>query len=207
MRKDLTVESGLRRFSSVAFHPVGRFLAMVFSPNLLTASSLLVSGAVAYYYARGIFTVGSWLMLLAGILDIFDGQVAKLTDRVTVFGAFFDSTGDRVSDFLYSLGALYYFVYRNIYDMVFLLLVYQLVSQLISYVKARAESLGFTCNVGFLSRPLRMLLFGVPMFVYGYTGNIWTIKGPLLLVITLGFETALHRFVHVWRQSTKRSGQ
>ncbi len=201
MGKQITIESGLRRFSSVVFHPVGRILATFLTPNLITTGALLLSGGVAYAFARGNFKLGGWLMFAAGLLDVFDGQVAKLTNRVTVFGAFFDSTVDRVNDFLYSFGAMYFFIYKNHYDVALLVLIYLIFSQLISYIKARAESLGFACNVGFLGRPLRMLLFGVSMFVYGFVDNLWIIRAPLLVIVALGFETAVHRFYHVWKQA------
>ena len=95
-QRGVGVETGLRRFSSAAFHPIGHFLARFLTPNLLTASSLAVSVVIGWCFMVGRFFLGAWLMLLAGLLDIFDGQVAKLTNRVSVFGAFFDSTVDRV---------------------------------------------------------------------------------------------------------------
>lgn len=201
------VETGLRRFSSAAFHPIGHFLGRFLTPNLLTASSLAVSVVIGWCFMAGHFFPGAWLMLLAGLLDIFDGQVAKLTNRVSVFGAFFDSTVDRVSDFLYSAGVIYYFCHHPegdpAYDAVFLVLGYLFVSQLISYIKARAESLGFTCNVGLLARPLRMLFFGIAVFLYGLRANLWVIRAPLIVIIALGLETAVHRFVHVWLQARR----
>jgi CDP-diacylglycerol--glycerol-3-phosphate 3-phosphatidyltransferase len=207
-QRGVAVDVGLRRFASAAFHPIGHFLGRFLTPNLLTFSSLLVSGVVGYSFMVGRFFLGAWLMLAAGMLDIFDGQVAKMTNRVSVFGAFFDSTVDRVSDFLYAAGAMYYFVYHPpgdpAFDVVFLILAYLFVSQLISYIKARAESLGFSCNVGLLARPLRMLFFGVAMFVYGVWDNLWVIRIPMIVIIVLGTETALHRFIYVWLQARRR---
>ncbi len=208
----LSVEAGLRRFSAAAFHPIGRLLARFLTPDLITASSMLVSGAVCWCFAVGRFVLGAWLMLAAGLLDIFDGQVAKLTNRVSVFGAFFDSTVDRVSDFLYAVGVIYYFMHfrdasgGTAYDLVYLVLAYIFVSQLISYVKARAEALGLTCNVGLLARPLRMLFFGVPLFLYGLKPELWILRAPFIAVTALGAETLLHRFFHVWRQA-RRAGR
>ncbi len=206
-QRGVGVDTGLRRFSSAAFHPIGHFLGRFLTPNLLTASSLAVSVVIGWCFMVGRFFLGAWLMLLAGLLDVFDGQVAKLTNRVSVFGAFFDSTVDRVSDFLYAAGVMYYFVYHPdgdpAYDVVFLVLGYLFVSQLISYIKARAESLGFTCNVGLLARPLRMLFFGIAVFLYGMRDNLWVIRIPLIVIIALGLETALHRFIHVWLQARR----
>ena len=178
---------------------MGWVLGRVLSPNLLTTCSLLSSVAVGYFFARGRFFLGAWLMFLAGLFDIWDGQVAKLTGRVTTFGSFYDSTADRVADFLYSLGALYFFTVERIFDVAFMVVGYMVLSSLISYVKARAEGLGLSCGVGILARPLRMLLFGIPLFVYGFTGNLWTFRGALYLVLILGVETLLHRMLVIYR--------
>lgn len=211
-KRGVAVDTGLRRFASAAFHPIGHFLARFLTPNLLTFSSLVVSGVVGWAFMVGRFYLGAWLMLVVGMLDIFDGQVAKMTNRVSVFGAFFDSTVDRVSDFLYAAGVMYFFIYHPegdpatdpATDLVFLVLGYLFVSQLISYIKARAESLDFDCNVGFLARPLRMTFFGVAVFVYGLHDNLWVLRIPLMVLIALGVETALHRFIYVWLQARRR---
>jgi CDP-diacylglycerol--glycerol-3-phosphate 3-phosphatidyltransferase len=192
------VDEGLRRFSSVVFHPLGWVLARALSPNLLTTCAVLTSAAVGYCFAVGRFVLGPWLMLLAGLFDIWDGQVAKMTGRITTFGAFYDSVADRLSDFLYSLGALYFFTVEERYDVAFLMAAYMVLSSLISYVKARAEGLGLECNVGLLARPLRLVLLGVPLFIYGVTGNLWVFRGSLYLVMALSLETLFHRMFVVY---------
>ena len=204
MARAWSVDQGLRRFSNAVFHPVGWALARVLSPNLLTTLSILTSVAVAYCFAVGRFFLGPWLMFLAGLFDVWDGQVAKMTNRITTFGAFYDSFADRLSDFLYGLGAMYFFVVEEVYDVAFLLVAYIVLSSLISYVKARAEGLGLECNVGVLARPLRMLLLGIPLFIYGFTGNIWVFRGSLYLVLLLGLETLIHRMSVVYVQAGKK---
>jgi len=199
-----SVDQGLRRFSNAVFHPVGWAMARVLSPNLLTTLSILTSVAVAYCFAVGRFFLGPWLLFLAGLFDVWDGQVAKMTNRITTFGAFYDSFADRFSDLLYALGALYFFVVEEIYDVAFLLVAYMVLSTLISYVKARAEGLGLECNVGVLARPLRMLLLGIPLFIYGFTGNIWVFRGSLYLVLLLGLETLIHRVAVVYVHARKK---
>jgi len=186
------------------FHPVGWAMARVISPNLLTTGAILTSVAVGYCFAVGRFVLGPWLLLLAGLLDIWDGQVAKLTRRISTFGAFYDSSADRVSDFLYALGTIYYFTVSEVYDITFMVVAYMVLSSLISYVKARAEGLGLTCNVGLLARPLRLVLFGVPLFVYGVTDNLWVFRGSLYLVLLLGMETLIHRVVVIYIKARKK---
>ncbi|MGQ9704179.1 MAG: CDP-alcohol phosphatidyltransferase family protein [Actinomycetota bacterium] len=204
MGRSWSVDAGLRRFSSAVFHPLGWILGHLLSPNLITTLSVLTSVAVGYFFARGRFFLGAWLMFLAGLFDIWDGQVAKLTGRVTTFGSFYDSTADRVADFLYSLGALYYFTVQRVFDVAFMVVGYMVLSSLISYVKARAEGLGVSCGVGLLARPLRMLLFGIPLFVYGFTGNLWTFRGSLYLVLALGLETLAHRVAVIYQGARER---
>ena len=179
-------------------------MARVISPNLLTTGAILTSVAVGYCFAVGRFVLGPWLLLLAGLLDIWDGQVAKLTRRISTFGAFYDSSADRVSDFLYALGTIYYFTVSEVYDITFMVVAYMVLSSLISYVKARAEGLGLTCNVGLLARPLRLVLFGVPLFVYGVTDNLWVFRGSLYLVLLLGMETLIHRVVVIYLKARKK---
>lgn len=204
MSRTWSVNEGLRRFSSTVFHPVGWFLARVLTPNLITFLSILAAAATGYYFAQGRFVLGPWLLLLSGLFDIWDGQVAKMTGRVSTFGSFFDSTADRVSDFFFSFGALYFFVVEGINDVAIMVAAYLALSSLISYVKARAEGLGLACNVGLLARPLRMLFFGISLFVYGLTGNIWAFRGPLYVVLALGVETLAHRFAVVYLEARRK---
>jgi CDP-diacylglycerol--glycerol-3-phosphate 3-phosphatidyltransferase len=197
------MDEGMRRFASAAFYPVGTVLGRWLTPNMITTGAVLVSGLVCGLYARGNFILGGWMMLLAGVMDIWDGQVAKLTNRISAFGAFYDSASDRVNDALYSGGAIYYFATHAWIDVAMWIVVYMAFSQLISYVKARAEALGYDCNVGFLARGLRMTLFGIPLFIYSVRPNIWIIRGALWLVIALAAETLAHRVLYVWAQARR----
>lgn len=197
------VDRGLRRFAAAVFHPLGWGLAQMASPNSITVLSAFISAAVGYFFAVGRFFLGAWLMLAAGLLDIWDGQVAKLTGRVSVLGAFLDSTVDRASDMFYSLGALYFFVSDGDYDVAVMIGGYVFLSTMISYVKARAEGLGLACSGGLLARPLRMLLFGFPLFVYGVLGNLWVFRGSLILCLLLGIETLSRRLLMVVREARR----
>jgi phosphatidylglycerophosphate synthase len=199
-----SVDEGLRRFSSAVFHPLGWLLGRVLSPNLLTTLSIMAAAGAGYCFAIGRFALGPWILLLAGLFDIWDGQVAKMTGRVSTFGSFYDSTADRVADFCFSLGTLYYFANQEVYDIAFLVAAYMVLSSLISYVKARAEGLGLACNVGLLARPLRLLLFALPLFIYGVTDNIWVFRISLYLVILLGIETLIHRMAVIYMRAREK---
>lgn len=204
MDRAWSVNEGLRRFSSAVFHPLGWILGRAFSPNFITTLSIIAAAAAGYCFAVGRFVLGPWLLFLAGLFDIWDGQVAKLTGRVSTFGSFYDSTADRVADFFFSLGALYFFADQEIYDVAFMVAAYMVLSSLISYVKARAEGLGLACNVGLLARPLRLLLFALPLFIYGLTGNVWVFRGSLYAVLVLAVETLVHRMVVIYARAQEK---
>ncbi len=204
MHRVWSVNEGLRRFSSAVFHPVGWVLGRVLSPNFITTLSVAAAAWAGYLFAVGSFVLGPWILFLSGLFDIWDGQVAKLTGRVSTFGSFYDSTADRVSDFFFSLGALYYFADQKIYDVAFMVAAYMVLSSLISYVKARAEGLTIACNVGLLARPLRLLLFALPLFVYGLTDNVWVFRGSLIAVLVLAVETLTHRMVVIYKGAREK---
>lgn len=204
MSRTWSVDEGLRRFSGAVFQPIGWLMGRVLSPNLLTTCSIFAAAAAGYCFAVGRFALGPWLLFLAGLFDIWDGQVAKLTGRVSTFGSFFDSTADRLADFFFSLGTLYYFTVLEVYDVAFMVAAYLVLSSLISYVKARAEGLGLACNVGLLARPLRLLLFALPLFIYGLTDNIWVVRGSLYVVLALAVETLVHRVVVIYLRAREK---
>ena len=179
-------------------------MGRVLSPNLLTTFSIFAAAAAGYCFAVGRFALGPWLLFLAGLFDIWDGQVAKLTGRVSTFGSFFDSTADRISDFFFSLGTLYFFTVQEVYDIAFMVAAYLVLSSLISYVKARAEGLGLACNVGLLARPLRLLLFALPLFIYGVTDNIWVFRISLYVVLALSLETLIHRVAVIYKHAREK---
>lgn len=183
---------------------MGWVLGRAFSPNFITTMSIFAAAAAGYCFAIGRFVLGPWLLFLAGLFDIWDGQVAKLTGRVTTYGSFYDSTADRIADFFFSLGTLYYFAEQEIYDVAFLVAAYMVLSSLISYVKARAEGLGIACNVGLLARPLRLLLFALPLFIFGLTDNVWVFRGSLYAVLLLGVETLAHRMIVIYRGAREK---
>ena len=111
---------------------------------------------------------------------------------------------DRMADFFFSLGTLYWFASQETYDVAFMVAGYMMLSSLISYVKARAEGLGVACNVGLLARPLRLLLFALPLFIFGLTENIWVFRGALYLLLVLGVETLAHRMIVIYKGAAEK---
>src|SRR5467141_4243721 len=142
------------------------------NPNTITTlGTLLVIGAgVAFGY--GAIRVGGVLLLLSGIFDILDGQVARQGGKMTTFGAFYDSTLDRVGEGAVFTGLIFYFLTGPLpaqlkSSAIAAGLVALVASLLVSYTRARAEALGVENKVGIASRAERILLLGLPALAFG----------------------------------------
>ncbi len=128
------------------------------SPNFLTFFGMTINVVAGFYFGYGYFRIGGLIVLGASVFDMLDGRVARESNRVSKFGAFYDSVIDRYSDMAIYLGLLIY--YYQIQSMRFVIIVGLVIlgSVMTSYTRARAESLISSCKVGFLERPERIVL-------------------------------------------------
>jgi CDP-diacylglycerol--glycerol-3-phosphate 3-phosphatidyltransferase len=167
------------------------------SPDLVTALGLLLAIPAALAIGSGRLLLGLVLVALAALPDLLDGAVAKATGRASVRGAFFDSVTDRVTDSLI-LGGLAWYLQSRYHGHAALLPFGILgVSALISYERAKAESLGLQAKGGLMERAERTILIGVGLaFSVVLVPVLWLMLGLTTL-------TALQRFVRVWRQAGK----
>lgn len=173
---------------------VGGLAATGIHPNLLTLFGLGVNSGAAVLCAAGEFQWAAAVIFLAGFLDIADGQVARRQGRVSAFGAFFDSTVDRYSDMVLYLGLLIYYAQIGRFLYVVLATVAMVSSFMVSYSRARAESLIPTCKVGFMERPERVVLLII--------GGLFGRMAPVLWVIAvLSTLTVAHRIAYTWRET------
>jgi CDP-diacylglycerol---glycerol-3-phosphate 3-phosphatidyltransferase len=136
----------------------------------------------------------TFIVFFAGFLDMLDGQVARRTNRVTAFGAFYDSTLDRYSDMALYLGLLVYYAVNGRTSYVILAAVATAGSVMVSYARARAESLIPLCKVGFMERPERMVLLIIGGLFDRMAAVLWVIS----VVSTL---TVIHRIVFTWQET------
>ena len=167
-------------------------------PNLLTAIGLAINIVAAVLFARGDFFAAGLVVLGAGLFDMVDGRVARITNTVTSFGAFFDSVVDRYSDIALYIGLLVYYARAERFFYVVLVALVMAGSVMISYARARAESLIPTCKVGFLERPERLVLIII--------GALFDRMAPALWVIAvLSNITVVHRIVYTWRFTQKQA--
>ncbi|MFZ0662076.1 MAG: CDP-alcohol phosphatidyltransferase family protein [Acidobacteriaceae bacterium] len=174
------------------------------SPNVLTFIGLLINTAAAILfgfandqnYARMFFYAGL-VIIGAGIFDMVDGRVARLTQQVTVFGAFFDSVIDRYSDVVLFFGLLVFYARGNRLFYVFLAAFVMITSLMVSYTRARAEALIGRCKVGFMERPERVVLI-----ILGALFNRWGVMAPVLwLLAVLSTITVIHRIQYTWQMT------
>jgi CDP-diacylglycerol--glycerol-3-phosphate 3-phosphatidyltransferase len=180
------------------------------SPNALTFIGLLINiiAAIFFGYARGehanrMFFYAGLVIIGAGIFDMVDGRVARQTNQVSVFGAFFDSVMDRYSDVALFFGLLVYYARGNRFFYVVLVAFVMTASLMVSYTRARAEALIGSCKVGFMERPERIVLV-----IIGALFNRWGVMAPALWVLALlSTITVIHRIRYTYLETERRKLQ
>lgn len=180
-------------------------------PNTITTVGTLIIVASGVAFGLGWVHRAGFLLLLSGLFDILDGQVARQGGKVTTFGAFYDSTLDRVGESAIFTGLAIYFLRGGVPSertlaAVLAAMIGLAASMLVSYTRARAEGLGLECKVGIAARAERIVVLGAPAMFFGAGPD-----GALLywIVIILAFATVVtvvQRVVHVARASGTVSG-
>lgn len=176
------------------------------NPNLLSVIGLGINLWAAVLYAYGKFFAAGLVMILANLFDILDGRVARGTGRVTKFGAFLDSSLDRLSDMVVFLGIIIFYSRDTEYHSTLyaaLTGAALIGSVMVSYTSARAESLIPKCDVGFLRRPERVILLIIgSLTVWPGSTHPLLNKMPatIWLMTVLSYWTFIQRLHHTWRQ-------
>lgn len=135
------------------------FILFRMTPNMLTGISLIISLFSGYFYMKGDFALGGWLLIINGALDTLDGKLARTINLVTREGAFFDSCSDRYAEGFVLMGIALYF--RNSLFLLSMSLFALIGSQLVSYAKARGEAVGVTTKKGLMQRTERVFLIAI----------------------------------------------
>src|SRR5512138_3168932 len=178
--------------------PLGGFFNRLgITPNMMTMLGLIGNTVGAYFLARGEMLTGGLFVLLMTPIDALDGTMARLRGESSDFGAFVDSVTDRYSELIIYGGLLYHYLYLG--DPIGGLLVFGAAagSVLVSYVKARAEALGFEAKVGILTRVERYLVLA-PCLVFNQ------VLIGLAIIAVFANITALQRIMHVRRQTYEK---
>ena len=187
------IKNRLRRF----LDPVVNLLAALgVTPTMVTMFGIVLSAVGALFAARGSLFVSGIILLVSGLCDTLDGSLARLQGTVSKFGAFIDSTGDRIMELFYFGALIFYFLGQGTFGaiMIFVVLVALSGSLLTSYVRARAEGLGLECLVGWLERPERVTALVIGLLL----GRVMLVISILFIAVMSVF-TVFQRIIHVKR--------
>ena len=177
------------------------------SPNAITTIGTLCSVTAAAIFATGHIRLAGWVLGLTAIFDVLDGTVARRTGRSTVFGAFYDSTLDRIADGALLGGLAIFFARNNVLHgvpgeagtpMVAVAILGIVGTFLTSYTRARAEALGIDAKVGIMQRPERITLLSAPQAFFGLALGGWVLIGIVSLLSLTAWVTAVQRIVFVY---------
>lgn len=200
------VSAASKRIYHDGMAPVVRALLRTgVTPNTLTTIGALLILASAVAFGFGEIRWGGFLLLVSGMVDTLDGQVARLGAQESRFGAFYDSTLDRVGDGASFIGIAAYLMrapdvrWRD--AAVVLCMMGIVAALLVSYMRARAEGLGLECKVGIAQRAERILGLGLPTLLLGAGpgGLVLTVIVAVLTLLSL--ITVGQRFAHVYRET------
>jgi len=175
---------------------VGLLSRLRINPNILTFTGVLISFWAAWEFSYGQFFRGGLVIILAGLFDMLDGEVARVSQSATRFGAFYDSVIDRYSDVIILQGLMVYYARKQMLGYVVLVGVVVMGAVLTSYARARAESLIPTCKIGFMERPERIVL----LIIGGLSNRM---EAVLWVLAVLGNWTVFDRIYYTWRELPK----
>lgn len=194
-KKSITLTDQLRTRFKGLLDPIGAFLNRLgLMPNTMTILGLVGNAIGAYFLAQGHMTIGGILILLMGPVDALDGTMARLRGMAGQFGAFVDSVTDRYSELVIFAGLLYHFV--KVGDEAATLAVYLAAagSVLVSYIRARGQSLGWDTKVGILTRVERYLVLAPALVLSMPEVGLW-------IIAFFANLTAIQRIYDVRRQA------
>lgn len=177
-----------------------RLLRAGISPNTVTVTGTIgvLVGALGFG-ARGHLVAGALIVTVFALTDLLDGTMARLHGGATRFGAFLDSSMDRIADGAVFGAVAYWLAIQGDHAGLAAALICLIAGSVVSYVKARAEGLGVTCNVGVAERTERLLIVGVGGLFAGL-GIDWALPAALWLLAVVSVFTVGQRMVHVYRQ-------
>jgi len=182
--------------------PVVRPLAKTgITPNTITWLGFLLSAGGASLIVTGHLFAAGWVVLVAGLFDMLDGALARYTKRVTQSGAVLDSTLDRLAEAVLLLSILLLYAREGSIIGILLVGITLVGSLLVSYIRARAESLDIECQVGLFTRPERVIVLALGLLL-SQIDNALIIA--LAIIAVFSFFTAGQRLVYVWKQTKIR---
>ena len=192
-----------RPYYALVRAPVNALIRAGVRPNTITTFGTGLVLLSALVFGLGHVRLGGLLLLASGIADTLDGQVARAAAMETKFGAFYDSTLDRVGDGATFIGiAVYFMTAPDVawrVPAVIACMVAILASLLVSYARARAEGLGIDCKVGIAQRAERIILLGLVSVLFGAMARAQVLEAAVLVLALASVITVVQRFVYVYR--------
>ena len=177
---------------------IGASVALGIHPNVLTLIGVLINVGAAWALGKQHFLLAAVIMIVANIFDFIDRKVAHITNTVSRFGAFWDSTLDRFSDIALFLGLIYLYASLRRTDYVMIASLAMMFSIMTSYARARAESLIDKCKVGFMERPERIVLFMIGAFPSPLPPFDHRMGAVLWVILVLSIVTVANRIHYTY---------
>ena len=192
-------DGNFRKGVDKVLDPIGVLLSRIgVTANALTATGIVIAGIGSVFIGQGRLFLGFIFLILTGLPDALDGAVAKASGTSSVRGAFLDSVSDRVTDILLFCGIAWYLASNEPGRIMMLPVAVMGAAMLISYQRAKAESLGFDAKGGIMERAERFIVLALGLLI----SNILIPVLWVMLILTL--TTAIQRFIKVWKQATSQ---
>jgi CDP-diacylglycerol--glycerol-3-phosphate 3-phosphatidyltransferase len=179
-----------------------RLAAAGMKPNTITTLGLIGSVAAGALFSAGEIRWGGWVLALTAAFDVLDGLVARRAGTESRFGAFYDSTLDRISDAALLGGLALFWAAagpNHSLAMVGVCVIALSGAFLTSYTRARAEAIGIDAKVGFLQRPERIVMLAAPQALFGLALNGWLLRSVVVVLALTAWITVVQRIAYVRR--------
>ena len=183
-------------------------------PNILTATGVTINMACGVLFGFGEFFWAGIVLIVANLFDMLDGNVARLSGRVTKYGTFLDSTLDRLSDMVAFMGVMIFYARNTPQHSVLNVALAgtgMIASVLVSYTTARSEGLGVKANIGFLQRPERVVLLIIgALSTWNWESQNWFANRmpQVLWVLAVGsMWTLVQRMIYIRRELRQLDGE
>ena len=175
-------------------------------PNTITVFGTLCTVAGGVIYATGHIKTGGWFLSITALFDVLDGTVARRSNRSSTFGAFLDSSLDRLADGFVLGGLAVFYATSAVHGSIPLMITTLLGligAFLTSYTRARAEALGLDAKVGLLQRPERVVLLAAPQALFGLAFNGWVLAIIIVILTVTAWITVFQRVSYVYTATTR----
>jgi CDP-diacylglycerol---glycerol-3-phosphate 3-phosphatidyltransferase len=177
-----------------------RLIESRLTPNAISLTGLFGNVVAAVLVWERLFFLGGVAFILGSIMDTLDGRYSRMSGKGTPFGAFLDSTLDRIEEGIVLTAVAGDFALKGDRVAAAAVVVAVLSSLMVSYTRARAEALGVECKVGIATRPVRVVILAIGLLFANVGGNLSPLKGAVYVLAALSLITVAQRIAHVRRE-------